>query len=436
MGDRRRVLVLGGYGLIGLPVIRKLLDAGHEVVGLGRDADHGRLQEPRCEWVGADIARLVAAEQWKPLIGSFDAVVNASGALQSGPRDNLVDLQERSIIALVDACEALGSRIFIQISAPGANPGATTEFLRTKGVADDHLRGSSLDWVILKPGLVISANAYGGTALLRMLASFPLVLPLVHGNSPVATVDVEEIAEAVVRVVDGSVPPRSELEIAEERPGTLRDVTLAFRSWLGLPKPMAVIPLPAWVGTVVGKGADLLGLMGWRSPLRSTALEVMAGGVMADPSGYIRVIGKSPRTLGETLQRYPATVQERWFGSLYLAMPIVIATLSLFWLASGLIGLIEIGQASSHLTGRGISPGLARLAVAAGAIVDILLGVGVLFQSRARLACFGMIAVTAGYLAAGTLGAPELWADPIGPYVKTIPAAVLALIGSMMVKTR
>jgi hypothetical protein len=114
----------------------------------------------------------------------------------------------------------------------------------------------------------------------------------------------------------------------------------------------------------------------------------------------------------------------------------VIATLSLFWIASGLIGLAEIGQAARHLTERGVSPGIARAAVATGAAVDLLLGVGVLFQSRARLAFLGMAAVTAAYLVAGTVGAPDLWADPLGPYLKTIPAAVLAMIGYMLARTR
>lgn len=436
MGHSRRILVLGGYGLIGMSIVRRLLDDGFEVAGLGRDVEHGRRQESRSRWIGADIAALTTPESWRSIIEGFDVIVNASGALQSGLRDDLTRLQEKAIIALVEACERFGPRTFVQISAPGADPDASSEFLRTKGTADAHLKNSSLEWVVLKPGLVISPNAYGGTALLRMLASLPAVLPLVYGNSAVATVDVEEVAEAVSLSIEGSIPAHSELEMAEEQPGTLRDVVLAFRDWIGLPKPVGVIDLPAWVGRVVGMGADLLGYLGWRSPLRSTALDVMAGGVAADTQAYKRMLGRSPRPLAQTLRRYPATVQERWFGSLYLAMPIVVATLSLFWIASGVIGMAEIDQASRHLTERGVSPVMASIAVAAGGIMDILLGVGVLFQSRARLACLGMVAVTAGYLAAGSLGAPELWADPLGPYVKTIPAGVLALLGAMMVRTR
>jgi hypothetical protein len=71
--------------------------------------------------------------------------------------------------------------------------------------------------------------------------------------------------------------------------------------------------LPAWVGRMVGRGADILGYLGWRSPLRSTALDVMANGVVADPAAYVRIVGKPPRSLNDILRHYPATVQERWF---------------------------------------------------------------------------------------------------------------------------
>ena len=39
-----RVLVLGGYGLIGLEISKRLFRAGHTVVGLGRSRQQGRDQ--------------------------------------------------------------------------------------------------------------------------------------------------------------------------------------------------------------------------------------------------------------------------------------------------------------------------------------------------------------------------------------------------------
>jgi nucleoside-diphosphate-sugar epimerase len=61
-----RVLVLGGYGLIGLPAILKLVGAGHEVTGLGRSVKTIRISYPEVAWIEQDIARLRNAADWLP----------------------------------------------------------------------------------------------------------------------------------------------------------------------------------------------------------------------------------------------------------------------------------------------------------------------------------------------------------------------------------
>jgi len=431
-----RVLVLGGYGLVGLPIVRRLIDAGADVVGLGRDPEFGRAREPRCAWIGADISSMTSPGQWASCLSGIDVVVNVSGALQTGLRDNLHAVQEKAVVALIEACETADVTRFVQISAPGASASAETEFLRTKGVADARLRSSSIGWVILKPGLVVSSDAYGGTALLRMLASFPIVLPVVHADACVATVDATEVAEAVALAVSGVIPAGSDIEVAEQHPGTLRDVVMAFRSWLGLSRPVAIIDLPPVIGHAAGKVADVAGWLGWRSPLRSTALKVIAGGVGADSGEYSRITGREPTGLAETLTRYPSTVQERWFALLYLAMPAAVLTLSLFWIVSGLVGLVRLEESAAHMAAAGIGSAEAKAVVVAGSVIDLAVGAGALVRKMARPACLAMVAVTAAYLLGGTFVKPELWMDPLGPYVKTVPAAMLAMMTAVLVRTR
>ena len=48
-------------------------------------------------------------------------------------------------------------------------------------------------------------------------------------------------------------------------------------------------------------------------------------------------------------------------------------------------------------------------------------------RRSAQVALLGMVAVSAAYLLGGTLLRPDLWADPLGPFVKILPGAVLAL---------
>ncbi|MGO4704390.1 NAD-dependent epimerase/dehydratase family protein [Microvirga sp. 2MCAF38] len=103
-----RVLVLGAYGLIGLPVVLKLLDAGHGVTGLGRSVTRARVSHPDVIWLERDIAQLTDAAAWLPVLSNVDAVVNCSGALQDSPRDNLQALQFDAMEALFAACEQTG----------------------------------------------------------------------------------------------------------------------------------------------------------------------------------------------------------------------------------------------------------------------------------------------------------------------------------------
>ena len=57
----------------------------------------------------------------------------------------------------------------------------------------------------------------------------------------------------------------------------------------------------------------------------------------------------------------------------------------------------------------------------AGSIFDIVLGSLLLVRKFARPVLITMLAVTPGYLLVGTITAPQLWFDPLGPYTKVIP---------------
>lgn len=68
--------------------------------------------------------------------------------------------------------------------------------------------------------------------------------------------------------------------------------------------------------------------------------------------------------------------------------------------------------------------------------MDLALGLALLVRRSARGACLGMAAVSLAYLAGATLLAPDLWADPLGPLVKVLPALTLAVATTAMLDRR
>jgi hypothetical protein len=177
--------------------------------------------------------------------------------------------------------------------------------------------------------------------------------------------------------------------------------------------------------------ADLAGQLGWRSPMRSTALAVLAGGVTVAPGqNALRC-----RDLDATLSANPAGVQDLWFARLYLLKPVIILVLSAFWIVSGLMTFVSFSEARGMMASA--MPGTLATALTAGtALLDIGIGAAVLYRRFSGAALVAMIAVTLAYLAAGSVLQPALWLDPLGPLVKTVPAMLLALVALATLEER
>lgn len=429
-----RVLILGGYGLIGLAVSKRLISDGHQIVGLGRSASKGLAFLPGAEWLQANIAQLLTPQQWQPFLDNVDVVVNASGALQNGLMDNIDAVQRDSIKALIKASERAGVKKFIQISAPGVHEDADTRFYRTKAAADHALKSSSLCWTIFRPGLVIAPHAYGGTSLVRMLAAFPIVQPIIMAKTPVQTVAIDDVANAASLAVKNELGGQ-EFDLVEAGSQSFRELVLGFRAWLGYSKPKMSIELPQWVGHATAKIADIAGWLGWRPAMRTTAITVLAKGIIGDPLAWENVTGKPLSSFAQTLEQLPSTGQERIYARAMLVFPIAVLTLVGFWVVSGLIGFVQHENAVAILSGK-LPDYFANLFVRIGSIADIGVGALLLFRPTIRLGCFASIALSAAYVLASTIVTPDLWADPLGPMVKVFPAIVLSLVVAALAEDR
>lgn len=420
-----RIAVIGAYGLIGSYVSARLAADGHEVVGIGRDIEAARRRFPGLDWKRADLAK-ASVEDWVVLLDGVEAVVNCAGALQDSPRDDLHAVHVEGVRRLTQACEQIGVRRFVQISAAGVAPGRATAFNATKLEAEALLAQSPLNWIILRPGLVFAPAAYGGTALLRGLAGFPLAVPIVHGDSLVQTTGAEDLAAAVARSLEPDAPGRVSLDLVHAQTFTLTELVVRVRGWMGLP-PAPIVRLPLALARATAAISDALAGLGWRSPMRTAALEQLRMGVQGRAEDAER-LGVALRSFDALLAAAPSGVQERWFARSYFAKPAILTCLLAFWLLSGLIGLtVGFPQAVAVLTASDMDAGPASAAVIGGSLIDIALALLLAWRPTTALALKGMLLVTTGYLIGGALVRPDLWLDPMGPLLKSIPAAFLAL---------
>jgi uncharacterized protein YbjT (DUF2867 family) len=420
-----RILVVGAYGLIGTYVSTRLVADGHEVTGLGRRTADAARRLPALRWIAGDLRAMTGEGSWTEPLRDIEAVVNCAGVLQDGPKDEVASVQADAMTALFRACENSGVRRLIHFSAPPSGSG--TLFETTKQEADKALAASTLDWLILRPALVLSPQAYGGSALLRGLAALPFCRPSIAGARPLQIVSIFDVAETVSRALRNPAHARRTYDLAHPEKIALDDLVVLLREWLGL-APVPALRLPGWFVACVAALADGAGRFGWRSPARTTALRELSHGIDAHPEGWIEDWVAEPAALQDILAAHPATVQERRFALGYFLKPLGLVALGLFWIASGILGLgAARSEAAQALVAGGFSAGVASAAVIGGSLLDIVLGGAVLFARTARLALIGMLGVSLIYLIAATILLPGLWLDPFGALLKVIPAMIAAL---------
>jgi uncharacterized protein YbjT (DUF2867 family) len=429
-----RVLVVGATGLIGGTIVARLIEAGCEVVGIARRTAAATRSIPAAQWITLDIAAAKRPEVWFSCLTGIDAVVNCAGVLQDSPYESTRAVHVEGVTALFSACERLGVRHVVQFSAIGVDREAPTPFSQSKIEGDRALMKRDLDWVILRPSVVVGAAAYGGSALFRGLAALPL-LPVMPETGLLQPVQLDDVAETVLLCLALKIPPRSTLELAGPDRLSVVEIVRLYRHWLGWGEPR-MVPLPGWAAALLYWLGDFAGWLGWRPPMRSTARREIVRGAVGDPSAWMRVSGIAPKPLSAALAAHPASVQERWFSRIYFLKPIAFAVLSLFWLITGLIALgpgYRAGAELMHDAGAGT---LSSACVIAGAVTDIVIGIAIALRRTARTGLYVALAVSVFYTIAATAITPWLWLDPLGPLVKIAPIVVLTVVALAILEDR
>jgi nucleoside-diphosphate-sugar epimerase len=153
-----RVVIAGGHGKIAMELTRLLDERGDQVRSLIRNPDHaeevrakGAVEAIVCDLESSEDERVAEA------VGEADVIVFAAGAGPGSGPERKESMDYGGVVKLLAAAEHNHIPRFVVISSMGADSAHEGEetfdvYLRAKGRADDAVRASGLDYLIVKPG--------------------------------------------------------------------------------------------------------------------------------------------------------------------------------------------------------------------------------------------------------------------------------------------
>ena len=256
------VFVAGGSGTIGLPLVRALVAAGHQVTAMTRT----RSNEERLRAIGASIAiadaldrdalaRAVAAAHPTHVVHELTALpkTGVSRASELEPTNRLRVDGTRN---LLDAAVAAGAKRFLagsfamlapRNSAPPDtdNPaGAAIRSMETQ-VLDAGTK-SAIEGIVLRYGLFYGRDVPSTVNMIESVRRRRL--PIVRGDSgELPLIHVDDAVAATVLALDRA-PAGATYDIVDDRPVSLSAIVATIAEYTGAPAPWRV---PAWIPRLV-----------------------------------------------------------------------------------------------------------------------------------------------------------------------------------------
>jgi uncharacterized protein YbjT (DUF2867 family) len=246
------VVVFGGTGFLGRQLVRRLAAEGVVVRVAVRHPDGARSALPAADLDQVTFFRADVRDQASvaAAIAGADAVVNAVSAYveKGGLTFETVHVQGAEMVAR--EAGRLGVARLVLVSGIGADPQSRSLYIRSRGRGELAVQQAFQDATIVRPSAMFGpGDALFGT--LADLARLLPVLPLIGGgHTRLQPVYVEDVAEAVTRILADPKTVGRTYELAGPEVYTLRDLVrftlrvIGKRRWL-MPVPFAVAEIQA-----------------------------------------------------------------------------------------------------------------------------------------------------------------------------------------------
>lgn len=232
------ILLVGATGRLGRAVALRLLHDGIPFRAACRNVT-------KAQWLlehGVDVLRMdvESGAGVKEAMSGTSKVISCIHGLMGRSRHSIERIDVRGQAALIDGAADAGVTRFVYISALGASLDHPSEFWRAKARAEQHLKASGLDYVILRPSAFMDLYAHDliGAAVMRGKTVFLLG----KGTTPRNMIAVADVADTAIKALLQDDLVGQTIPVGGWDNPTEREIAALYASLSGKPLKLRAVP--------------------------------------------------------------------------------------------------------------------------------------------------------------------------------------------------
>jgi NADH dehydrogenase len=200
-GLGRRVVVTGASGFVGSHTCQALAANGWRVLALVRNAAKAAERLGHMP-VDIRVGDLLDPAYVRSSMDGAAGVVHLAAVAIERDGDTYESANVGTTRAVLEAALATKVARFIYMSQNGADSASPLAFLRSKGIAQDLVTESAIDWTVLRPSVIFGPEDEFVNVIARLVRLTPFVLPLPsRGNALFQPIAVHDVATVITRAL-------------------------------------------------------------------------------------------------------------------------------------------------------------------------------------------------------------------------------------------
>jgi uncharacterized protein YbjT (DUF2867 family) len=242
---KKPVLVTGAAGLVGIHTCRELSKKGWQVRALVRDPAKAAMALGQLP-VEFRVGDVRDASTLRSSLSGCGAVIHLAAIAIEKKGESYRESNTAATERLISAARAETVQRVIFMSQNGADSRSPYPFLRSKGVAQDSIKTSGLNWTILRPSVIFGPEDQFVNVLGRLIKLTPKVFPLPGGGSarfqPIA---VDDVARVIRMALEKKDTIHQSYDLGGAIPLTLLQMTERILTAMGTHRKIVPIPVKA-----------------------------------------------------------------------------------------------------------------------------------------------------------------------------------------------